>query len=310
MPVQVNDGPLPRTTVAHVRAIARTATEHDGVAPLGEQALLDLSDPGAPVVHLTVGEPAEAYAWLDLRAHPTAELVVAPAARRRGLGGALLAAVQATAAQAAAAAAQVAPPDAPPDPEHGPVLVWAHGDLPAARALAARTGLTVQRELWQLARDLPPAQPVPPPPAVPDGVVVRPFVVGKDDDAWLAVNARAFAEHPEQGRMTAADLSARQHEPWFRADDLLLAEHDGRLLAFAWMKVEPGDDTGELYVIGVDPAAQGSGLGRFLTALTLDHLAARGLRRALLYTEATNAAAVRTYAAAGFRRSRTDVQYG
>jgi len=304
MPVQVHDGPLPGTTVAHVRAIARTAAEHDGVAPLGEQALLDLSDPGAPVLHLTVGEPAEAYAWLDLRARPTAELVVAPAARRRGLGGVLLAAVQASAAQAAAAQA------APPGPEHGPALVWAHGDLPAARALAARVGLTVQRELWQLARDLPPAQPVPPPPAAPDGVVVRPFVVGQDDDAWLAVNARAFAEHPEQGRMTAADLSARQHEPWFRADDLLLAEHDGRLLAFAWMKVEPGDDTGELYVLGVDPAAQGIGLGRYLTARTLDHLAARGLRRALLYTEATNATAVRTYTAAGFRRSRADVQYG
>jgi len=139
---------------------------------------------------------------------------------------------------------------------------------------------------------------------------VRPFVVGQDDDAWLAMNARAFAEHPEQGRMTAADLSARQHEPWFRADDLLLAEHDGRLLAFAWMKVESGDDTGELYALGVDPAAQGSGLGRYLTARILDHLAARGLRRVLLYTEATNAAAVRTYTAAGFRRSRTDVQYG
>ncbi len=299
MPVQVHDGPLPGTTVAHVRAIARTAAEHDGVAPLGEQALLDLSDSGAPVLHLTVGEPAEAYAWLDLRTRPTAELVVAPAARRRGQGGVLLAAVQASAAQAA-----------PPGPEHGPVLVWAHGDLPAARALAARAGLTVQRELWQLARDLPPAQPVPPRPAAPDGVVVRPFVVGQDDDAWLAVNTRAFAEHPEQGRMTAADLSARQHEPWFRADDLLLAEHDGRLLAFAWMKVEPGDDTGELYVLGVDPAAQGIGLGRYLTARTLDHLAARGLRRALLYTEATNAAAVRTYTAAGFRRSRADVQYG
>ena len=309
MPVQ-HDGPLPGSTVAQVRAIAHAAADQDGIAPLGEQTLLDLVDPAAPVRHLTVGEPPVGYASLDLRGPATAELVVAPAARRRGLGGALLAAVQATAAQAAAAAAQVTPPDAPPDPEHGPVLVWAHGDLPAARALAARAGLTVQRELWQLARDLPPAQPVPPPPAVPDGVVVRPFVVGQDDDAWLAVNARAFAEHPEQGRMTAADLSARQHEPWFRADDLLLAEHDGRLLAFAWMKVEPGDDTGELYVLGVDPAAQGIGLGRYFTARTLHHLAARGLRRVLLYTEATNAAAVRTYTAAGFRRSRADVQYG
>lgn len=298
MPVQ-HDGPLPGSTVAQVRAIAHAAADQDGIAPLGEQTLLDLVDPAAPVRHLTVGEPPVGYASLDLRGPATAELVVTPSARRRGLGRALLAAVQEAAGATAERGGQPGHP-----------LVWAHGNLPGAQALAASAGLTVQRELWQLARDLPPAQPVPPPPAVPDGVVVRPFVVGQDDDAWLAVNARAFAEHPEQGRMTAADLSARQHEPWFRADDLLLAEHDGRLLAFAWMKVEPGNDTGELYVLGVDPAAQGSGLGRFLTARTLDHLAARGLRRVLLYTEAANAAAVRTYTAAGFRRSRADVQYG
>ena len=125
MPVQ-HDGPLPGSTVAQVRAIAHAAADQDGIAPLGEQTLLDLVDPAAPVRHLTVGEPPVGYASLDLRGPATAELVVAPAARRRGLGGALLAAVAWT-----AAAAQVTPPDAPPDPEHGSVLVWAHGDLPA-----------------------------------------------------------------------------------------------------------------------------------------------------------------------------------
>ena len=137
---------------------------------------------------------------------------------------------------------------------------------------------------------------------------MRPFVVGKDEAAWLEVNARAFAGHPEQGRMTLADLRARQAEPWFRADDLLLAERAGRLVGFAWLKVE--GDVGELYALGIDPSAQGGGLGRWLTAAALEHLARRGARTGLLYTEATNHAAVHLYTEAGFRRSRVDVQYG
>ena len=109
--------------------------------------------------------------------------------------------------------------------------------------------------------------------------------------------------------MTIDDLRARQREPWFRADDLLLAERDGRVAAFAWLKVEQ-PEVGELYVLGVDPAAQGGGLGRRLTDLALDHLSGRGCRTAVLYTEASNAAAVHVYRAVGFRRSRVDVQYG
>jgi mycothiol synthase len=298
MPVHTHFGPLPLSTVAQVRALARAALDADGVAPLGEQTLLDLTDGAAPVRHLTVladpgvdGAVREVvgYACLDLRGRPSAELAVIPAARRRGLGSALLAAVMAADA------------DAPEGP-----LVWAHGDLPAAQALAARAGLRVRRELWQMTRpltDLPELGPL------PDGVALRPFVPGSDEEAWLAINAAAFAWHPEQGRMTAADLAAREREAWFRAEDLLLAERGGRSVAFAWMKVDDGD-TGELYALGVDPTAQGGGLGRLLTAHTLHHLAARGMRTAALYTEADNTAAVRTYTAAGFRRSRTDVQYG
>lgn len=289
MSVHVHDGPLPAPTVAQVHDLAHTAADHDGVPPLGEQTLLDLADPGAPVRHLTVGEPAQGYAVVDLRSRPSIELVVAPAARRRGLGGALL-----------AAAWEVAGRDGV-----GPPAVWAHGDLPEARSLAARVGLIVRRELWQMDRDL---ADLPPIPVAPDGVVVRPFVVGRDEDAWLAVNARAFADHPEQGRTTLADLSAREREPWFRAEDLLLAERAGELVAFVWIKVVPGEP-GELYVLGVDPSAQGAGLGRLLTGMALHHLAARGGSQVVLYTEATSTAAVRTYTAAGFRRSQVDVHY-
>lgn len=297
--VHTHRGRLDPATVREVRALAGAAEQHDGVEALGEQTLLNLNGPGDDVVHVTARDDAGrlvGYAQLDLTV-TTAELVVDPPARRRGLGSTLLAAVRGAAAEAGAAAPRV----------------WAHGNLPAARALAESAGLSVVRELWKMSLDLPAGTPggdsARPGHAVTP-VRVRPFVVGQDEAAWLRVNARAFADHPEQGRITLADLRARQGEPWFDPAGFLLAESDGELLAYAWTKIEPGSSEGELYVLGVDPDAQGRGLGRLLTALTLEHLAGRGLRRAVLYTEADNHAAVRTYTSAGFTVARSDVQYG
>src|SRR6476661_5118934 len=94
--------------------------------------------------------------------------------------------------------------------EASDLRLWSHGHLESARAFAARDGFTSVRELWQMRRPLgdPAESGAPPLPAtrLPEGFSARPFVVGQDEDAWLAVNARAFAEHPEQGRMMRADL--------------------------------------------------------------------------------------------------------
>ena len=86
---------------------------------------------------------------------------------------------------------------------------------------------------------------------------------GADEDAWLAVNAAAFAGHSEQGRWTRADLLAREAEPWFDPAGFLLAERENVLLGFHWTKVH-ADGMGEVYVLGVDPAAHGLGLGSAL----------------------------------------------
>ncbi|WP_282947587.1 mycothiol synthase [Cellulomonas endometrii] len=294
--VNPRTGPLPAGEVAAVRRLAEAAAAHDGVAPLSEQPLLWLSGAGPDVTHLLVPGPGDGlagYAQVDLRdpALATAEAVVDPAHRRRGTGSALLA--------AALDAVRARGGDA--------VSVWAHGDVPPARALAAARGLPVVRELWQMA-----LEPVAVPPLrdLPPGVTVRPFEPGRDEDAWVAVNARAFAEHPEQGRLTRTDLEDRMAEPWFDPAGLLLAERDGRLLGAGWTKVEdPAAGVGEIYALGVDPDAQGQGLGPALTARMLDHLAGRGVRRVVLYTEGDNAPAIRVYRAAGFERSAVDVVY-
>ena len=150
---------------------------------------------------------------------------------------------------------------------------------------------------------------------------MRAFRPGADDDAWLRVNARAFATHPEQGRMSLDDLRARQGEPWFDPEGFFLlvpdapegagAEPDP--VAFQWTKTEPGqpDDArdGEIYALGVDPDHQGKGFGRLLTEVGLDRLARTGATRAVLYVEGDNTAALATYERAGFTRAAVHVQY-
>ncbi len=226
-----------------------------------------------------------------------AEIVVDPAHRRHGVGSALVEALIAELRRAA-------------DGRPSALGVWAHGDHDGAAGLAARLGFARDRVLWQMwmaAGDRPE-------PRYPAGVTIRPFEVGRDEDAWLRVNAAAFAHHPEQGRWTRDDLTAREAEPWFDPAGFFLAERDGDLVGFHWTKVHPGGsdhgrDAGEVYVVGVRPDAAGGGLGRALTETGVRHLAAAGVPSVFLYVDDDNIAAVRMYEKIGFRKIVADVSY-
>jgi mycothiol synthase len=190
------------------------------------------------------------------------------------------------------------------------VKIWAHGDHPAARALAASHGFVPVRRLLQLRAAVPIAHaPSSSPPGDRAADHFRPghFRPGIDDEPWLRLNARAFASHPEQGAVSMADLDELQREPWFDAEDFLLLHDGGDLVGFCWLKVE--DAIGEFYVVGVDPARQGEGLGRRLMDAGFARLAARGIRTAALYVEADNAPAVALYRSLGFTDHAVDIQY-
>ncbi|MFV2087336.1 mycothiol synthase [Micromonospora sp. LOL_021] len=279
--------------VDQVLKLATAAADTDGADPLPEQVVIGLRD-AASARHLTLTDPTGemiGYAHLDPTdpAGPVAELVVHPAYRRRGYGRRLLAGLLDAVEPAA------------------PLRVWAHGDHPSAAALALDHDFGRDRVLLQLRRKL--ADPLPEP-ALPTGVRMRSFVPGQDDAAWVALNAKAFADHPEQGRWGLPQLHARIAQPWFDPAGFLLAEDPaGRLLGFHWTKVHTGPAVGEVYVLGVDPDAHGGGLGRALTLAGLRHLAATGLHRAMLYVDESNTAAVRLYTRLGFLRWSADVTY-
>ncbi len=299
--------------VTAILDLVQASQAADGVAPLSEHVLLHLrydstgadstgapeSDgaPGQDFV-LTVDGELAGYAYLDRPAadphsgatEVSGELMIHPDHRRHGLGRTL-------AAEVAAAV----------DAEGGghALRLWAHGDLPAAAALAAATGFERFRALWQLRRPL--DQPLDQP-ALPAGRTLRTFVPGQDEDEWLALNARAFAKHPEQGGWTRHDLELREREPWFDPAGFFIAATNGVMTGFHWTKVHsPG--LGEVYVVGVDPAEQGSGLGRALTLAGLYHLRDRGVDQAMLYVDEDNIPAIRMYEALGFTRAKVDAMY-
>jgi mycothiol synthase len=278
-----------------IRDVVVAATRADGIAPVGEQVLREL--PLDRTQHLLATRDERVIGYLNLApvsgaAPPMGELVVAPDFRRRGTGTAMVTAAV--------------------DEAGADTRFWAHGNLESARATAAALGFKPVRELWQMRRSLTGL----PPATMPAGITLRTYAGPGDDGELLRVNNAAFSWHPEQGGWTPDDLAERRAEPWFDAEGLFLAvdETTGRLAGFHWTKVhldQPG--LGEVYVVGVDPSAQGRGLGRALTLAGLHHLAARLSGQAdptaLLYTEADNAAAVRTYQRLGFEVSGVDTAY-
>jgi mycothiol synthase len=189
----------------------------------------------------------------------------------------------------------------------GELRVWSHGARSRVADALQAAGFEQIRELFQLRRPLD-AGSLPPQDELPPDVRVRAFEPGRDEQAWLALNAAAFATHPEQGRWTSADLQARMAEPWFDPAGFLLAERAEKLLAFHWTKIHPGD-IGEVYVLGVAPDAQGLGLGRALLIRGLRYLADRGCTTVLLYVDGDNTAALRLYERSGFTRHDVDRQW-
>lgn len=313
-PVHTVHGRPDAQLLRDIIALADAASESDGNPPLSEQTLVNLrSADGDETTLLTFAtyipeehsdeSTAEALAGiavvsLDKQAHTSPhgvlELVVHPNYRNQGVGTELVSTLKDTTQLTG-------------------LRAWSHGNHEAAVELAAKYGFSPVRELWRmrLTRSSQPESAAHY--QLPEGVTLRPFEPGADEERWLSVNGAAFAHHPEQGATTRSDLQARMDEVWFDPEGFLLAERDGDLVGFHWTKIHPRSGShpaiGEVYVVGVAPVAQGTGLGKALTMAGIEYLQGKGLSAIMLYVDADNAAAVALYRKLGFTRWDVDVMY-
>ena len=285
---------LDPTLVGDLLALAQAEGRRRGFSVLSDQRVLELGraadgDARSGLVALVAGRPEE--------------------------GGPLVAGAVLSATRAGAVAELVGPTT-----HHGalflqvltiaadhnlPLSVWAFGASAEELAALSDRGLHLVRTIHQLRCPLPLAHREA---AADDGVTIRGMRPGADDAEWLRVNNAAFDTHPEQRAWTEAMLVERMAQPWFDPEGVRLAVEDGRLLGSCWTKIHRDSDPplGEIYVIGVDPSAQGRGLGRRLTKAGLDWLCEQGLTTGMLYVEADNVAAVSLYRSMGFTLHHDD----
>jgi mycothiol synthase len=301
---------------SEIDRLVQAATAADGVGPLSEHGRLHSARGGGTNLAVRDGDGRLAgFAHLDratglddsavedngddsdIGEPAAAELVVDPGQRRRGVGLALVDALRREAGP-------------------GGLRVWAHGRLPGAVALAARVGAAEVRELRMMRRDLSgPDLELPIDAGLPADLRLRGFRVGADEDEWLRVNALAFAHHPEQGGWTIEDLLDREGTDWFDPAGFLLAEvvdHPGTIAGYHWTKQHQRagqSPLGEVYVVGLDPAYQGRGLGSVLTLAGLRYLRRQGLDEVILYVDGDNTPAIATYQRLGFETATVDVMY-
>ena len=294
---------LSKSQQESVLSLIKAAHDFDGTPAIAEHVLLHLRHGGDKSdSHLVIEENKEviAYAHLDttdLVAGPSVEAVVHPQHRGKGLGALIL-----------KEAIKIC---------GDKTRIWSHGDLPAAKAIAA--SLKLER-LWSnllMSKSLGEIQPV------TSNYPIRTFIPGLDNQAFLALNNKVFADYPDQGGWSEEDLKVRLNEDWFEKEGFFVAEDKGELIGFCWTKIHgalthshSGSDDdhghealGEIYVLAVNPGYKGQGIGRDLTITGLNYLKYQGLNNVMLYVGVENKPAFKLYKSLGFNEFGSDVMY-
>ena len=286
-----------------VLSLIETAQDFDNTPAIAEHVLLHLRHGGDKAdSHLVIQKDNQVigYAHLDKTDHvagPSVELVIHPEHRGSGTGSDLLkSAIKASGNK---------------------IRLWSHGDLPQARALAESNNFIKVRTVIQMSKELSEVSPI------DCDYQIRSFLPDLDNNAWLTLNNMAFANHPEQGNWSEADLSIRLNEDWFDEKGFFVAQDKDQLIGFCWTKIHGGHShshstgedhhdhapIGEIYVTAVSKEYAGKGVGKALTITGLNYLKYQGLNSAMLYVDEDNQAAFNLYKSLGFLESGKDVMY-
>ena len=286
-----------------VLSLIKIAQDFDNTPAIAEHVLLHLRHGGDKAdSHLVIQKNNQVigYAHLDKTdqvAGPSVELVIHPEHRGSRGGSELL-----------KSAIEVC---------GNKIRLWSHGDLPQARALAESNNFIKVRTVIQMSKELSEVSPI------DCEYQIRSFLPDLDNNAWLTLNNMAFANHPEQGNWSEADLSIRLNEDWFDEKGFFVAQDEDQLIGFCWTKIHGGHShshstdkdhhdhapIGEIYVTAVSNKYAGKRVGKALTITGLNYLKYQGLNSAMLYVDEDNQVAFNLYKSLGFIESGKDVMY-
>lgn len=88
------------------------------------------------------------------------------------------------------------------------------------------------------------------------------------------------------------------------ADEVLVAEHERRIIGFATLRVNSPEE-GEILLFGIAPEVQGTGIGGALISGAVEWGSKQQLRRLIISTQLTNIAAQKMWCRAGFEPSHS-----
>jgi len=276
--------PFPAEQVAFAREVDAAVLAHHDHHAFNEAVRRDLNKHGSPDATLIIGESTVAYVWHIDTGDGHWEITIAdlpgmPGDDRRVVLDTALARIRATGG--------------------GDVVCWVPGRDPALDEALTAADFALDRVLLQLRVELPVRESA----RWPDDVEVRPYDDGTDRAALIAVNNRAFANHPEQGGWDDAAMQSRLDQAWVDPTGFLVVLRDDTVVGFIWMKLHAleliAEPLGEIYAVAVDPAHQGQGLGRALALAGLDW-ASQHVPTGMLYVDASNTAAIAMYESLGF----------
>jgi len=262
--------PTPPDAAAIDRFLAEVA-EVDGHPPLSGNKLA-MIDAGSDRVG--VWGDSEGICLVGVAAHHAGDghwaVEAALASRRRGSAG------EEEAIRSAAALV--------PDGDHHTLWAFRSRQIEAANRLGYVGGRSVLRMSAPMADVV----------RVPSsGVSVVPMAEA-DVGAIVAINNRAFADHPEQAAMTSESFDVLSRSRWFDPDGVAVARCEGGIVGFCVTKAE-GSGVGEIYLLAVDPNSEGSGYGAMLASAGFEWLARRGATTASVWVDSTNHGAIRIY---------------
>lgn len=134
-----------------------------------------------------------------------------------------------------------------------------------------------------------------------------------EEDKLTRLQNRSFAGTWGYNPNTVEEITYRTNLSNCSPEDVILACEDDKPVGYCWTmksgKVAPGERTGQISMLGVDPDYRGRGIGKMILLAGLSYLKSRGLQAVELTVDSENQEACALYRSVGFKEQTSSLWY-